>query len=200
MHSTSIISKNRLEAFSDGVFAIIITLLVLEIKVPELDSTVTSAGLMKVLIHEVPSFLSWVISFLIVAVFWVNHHRFFEELRQTDNKLVWMNMFLVLCVSFIPFPSGLVGNYPGNTTAILLFGIVMISASLIFSGMRYYVLKIPELHREECKEVTLRHRARLSLIMGPGLWCVATLSSLIHPYLALVFFALIPIYFIIPKI
>lgn len=199
MRAPILISKNRLEAFSDGVFAIIITLLVLEIKVPELGTSITSGALFEMLRHELPAFISWVISFLIVAVFWVNHHRFFEELEHTDHRIVWMNMFLLLSISFIPFPSGLIGNYPDNSTAVILFGAVMISASLVFSAMRYYVLKMPELRKKECEENVLRVRARRSLLMGPGLWSVACLSTLIHPFIALFLFILIPVYFIIPK-
>ncbi len=199
MSANSLISKNRLEAFSDGVFAIIITLLVLEIKVPVLDPEISSSGLLQILVHELPAFISWVISFLIVAVFWINHHRFFEELKHTDNGIVWLNVFLLLCVSFVPFPSGLIGNYHENQTAVVLFGGVMICASFVFSLMRFYVLRKRELYKEGCEESDLRKRARRSLLMGPGLWGMATACVFINPVWSLVLFGLIPVYFIIPK-
>lgn len=89
----NIFSKNRVEAFSDGIFAIIVTLLVLEIKVPHIGDHHSTGELFAALKGLLPKFLSWIISFFTVAVIWVNHHRIFKQIGQLDNGIFWWNRF-----------------------------------------------------------------------------------------------------------
>lgn len=100
---TGNLHKGRLEAFSDGVFAIIVTLLVLELKVPVVAEEHNSAALAQALLALFPKFMGWVMSFAIVAIFWVNHHRFFNLLQHADNGLLWLNSLFLMLLSFIPF-------------------------------------------------------------------------------------------------
>ena len=91
----------RLEAFSDGVFAIAITLLILEIHVPK---EVEKGGLAPALLAEWPSYLAFVSSFAIIGIMWINHHRMFEFVRRIDQTLLLLNGLLLLAITFIPFP------------------------------------------------------------------------------------------------
>lgn len=100
-------AKSRVEAFSDGVFAIIVTLLVLEIKVPHLAHDASAAELATALYTLLPKLLSWVISFLMVCVIWVNHHRILDQIVHITHGIFWFNALLLLCYSFIPFPTAL---------------------------------------------------------------------------------------------
>ena len=95
----------RVEAFSDGVFAIAITLLILEIKVPRLESSMTNSQLMNSLMNLWPSYFAFLLSFTAVLIMWINHHGFFKYLRTINLGFLYANGFLLLMVTFIPFPT-----------------------------------------------------------------------------------------------
>ena len=97
---------NRLEAFSDGVFAIVVTLLVLDLRLPPPEEKALWGALQYLL----PLFGAWVTSFAFVLVIWVNHHYLFNQLRQTDRGLMWLNGLLLFGISFLPFPTALAGH------------------------------------------------------------------------------------------
>src|SRR5258706_5868897 len=94
----------RLEAFSDGVFAIAITLLILEIKVPSLEAT-SASGLWRALVSHWSSYLAFALSFLIIGIMWANHHNIFRYVRGADHALAMFNLGLLFCVAFLPFPT-----------------------------------------------------------------------------------------------
>src|SRR4051795_5303567 len=100
-------TTNRLEAFSDGVFAIAITLLVLEIHVPEDPEH----GLARALLHQWPSYASYVVSFFVIGVIWINHHAVFEHLARADRPLMGLNLFLLLWIVLIPWSTDLMATY-----------------------------------------------------------------------------------------
>jgi uncharacterized membrane protein len=99
--------KNRLEAFSDGVFAIAITLLVLEIHVPEAPP----GGLWSALLEQWPSYVAYLVSFLIIGIIWVNHHRLLRSVARVDATLLFLNLLLLLFVAVLPFPTALLAEY-----------------------------------------------------------------------------------------
>lgn len=191
-------SKSRVETFSDGVFAIIVTLLVLEIKVPHIDLHDNSNDLLKALIALFPKFISWIISFFTVCVIWVNHHRLFKIFHIFNHGLFWWNAVLLMWCSFIPFPTAVLGDYPNNQTAVLLYGFVMMLMALTFSLMRIYVsnkksLLNPEIDLQKFKKGTV-----FSIIFGPLLYLAGAIFSYIHPYISFAIYLGIAIYFIFP--
>src|SRR5690349_7248477 len=95
----------RLEAFSDGVFAIAITLLILEIKVPTPAVSQAAGGLWAALVAQWPSFASYVISFVTIGIMWINHHAMFQYIRRTDRTLLLLHIVFLLLVSFVPYPT-----------------------------------------------------------------------------------------------
>src|SRR5713101_3913707 len=99
----------RIEAFSDGVFAIAVTLLVLDLKVPHRDSV--NSGLMNILVKQWPSFLAYLISFATILIMWVNHHNLFNKVKRTDTPFMFLNGFLLFLITFVPFPTGLLAEY-----------------------------------------------------------------------------------------
>ena len=112
-HSTT----SRLEAFSDGVFAIAITLLILEVKVPHAG---TGESLRTALLRLWPSYLGYVISFVTLGIMWTNHHAMFTYIRRTDRYFLIVHVFFLMCISFLPFPTAVLAEYferPGATTA-----------------------------------------------------------------------------------
>lgn len=189
-------SKNRAEAFSDGIFAIIITLLVLEIKVPHLNENASAIELMQSLLALLPKFSGWIISFFTVAVIWVNHHRIFKQFKQLDNGIFWWNAVLLLWTSFIPFPTAVLGDYPNNQTSIVLYGMVMTLMALSFTLMRMYALRKGNVLENEVNLAAFRKGTMLSLVFGPLMYLTGIAVGFIHPYLAFTVYLGIPVYFI----
>ncbi len=107
----------RVEAFSDGVFAIAITLLILEIKVPRLESSMTNSQLMNSLMNLWPSYFAFLLSFTAVLIMWINHHGFFKYLRTINLGFLYANGFLLLMVTFIPFPTAVLAEHINSTAA-----------------------------------------------------------------------------------
>ncbi|MCI0618534.1 DUF1211 domain-containing protein [bacterium] len=131
----------RIEAFSDGVFAIVVTLLVLELKVPSLQDHHSVSELGHQLLDLLPKFLSWLISFIIVCKFWLNHHHILGLARHADYGMVWLNAIFLMFQSFIPFPTALMGEYATNPLAISAFGVVMALNTLLFMALHAYILR-----------------------------------------------------------
>ncbi|MEP6903149.1 MAG: TMEM175 family protein [Actinomycetota bacterium] len=191
-------TKSRVEAFSDGIFAIIITLLILEIKVPHIVIHESIGELAESLYELTPKFIAWVISFLTVAVIWVNHHRIFERVKNINNAVFWLNANLLLWVSFIPFPTALMGDYPNNKLAVSFFGLSSLMMGIAFTIFRVYMWKNPEITIDFTKE-ELWQEVRNVLLFGPLLYILGAATAWIHPYIAFAFYALVTIYFIFPK-
>jgi uncharacterized membrane protein len=192
----NIFSKNRVEAFSDGIFAIIITLLVLEIKVPHIENYNSTEELTGALLRLFPKFTGWIISFFTIAVIWVNHHKIFKQIRVLDHGIFWWNAMLLLWASFIPFPTAVLGDYPGNFVSIVLYGAVMALMALSFTCMRWYVLGKKETLEESVDVRAFRTGTWFSLLFGPVMYLSGIVLGLIHPYLAFAIYLGIPVYFI----
>jgi uncharacterized membrane protein len=108
---------SRVEAFSDGVFAIAITLLILEIKVPKGVENMTNRDLFTSLIHLWPSYFAFLLSFIAVLIMWINHHGFFKYLRSINSGFLYANGFLLLMVTFIPFPTAVLAGHINSAAA-----------------------------------------------------------------------------------
>ena len=121
-------SKGRLEAFSDGVLAIILTIMVLELKVPQ------DPGL-KALIPLAPKFLSYVLSFVYIGIYWNNHHHLWQAAKEVNGPILWANMHLLFWLSLIPFVTGWMGENNFATIPVIFYGGV-----LWLAGLAYYIL------------------------------------------------------------
>jgi uncharacterized membrane protein len=127
----------RIEAFSDGVFAIAITLLVLEIKVPT-HSTVEASGLASALLSLYPSYLAFLTSFATILVMWVNHHRIFSLVRRSDHAFLYWNGLLLLFVTFVPFPTAVLAEYLLHSEAKVAAGVyagTFLAIAIAFAGL-----------------------------------------------------------------
>lgn len=189
-------SKSRVEAFSDGIFAIIVTLLVLEIKVPEIHDHNSIRAVTNALISLLPKIFSWIVSFLIVSVIWVNHHRIFQQIKTITHALFWLNANLLLWCSFIPFPTALMGDYFKNPVSLILFGVILSLMASSFSMMRFSMLRNKEILHEDVDINEFKKATRKSILFGPILYLSGAALSLIHPYVSFCIFLVIPVYFI----
>jgi uncharacterized membrane protein len=133
---------NRLEAFSDGVFAIAITLLVLELHVPDVEPGRLWHGL----VIEWPQFAAYLSSFFVIGIMWVNHHSMFKQIRRTDRKLLFLNLLLLLWTALLPFPTGLISRHlrAGGIDAKVaeaVYGANLTLAAIAFSLIWMYAVR-----------------------------------------------------------
>lgn len=122
-------SKNRLEAFSDGVIAIIVTIMVLELKIPHESSWLALAPL-------IPKLLGYLLSFVIVAIMWVNHHHVMHPVESVDNRLLWANNVMLFWMSLIPFATGYMSEHYLSPVPVAVYGIDMTLCGLSFTCFR----------------------------------------------------------------
>jgi uncharacterized membrane protein len=125
----------RLIGFSDGIFAVAITLLVLSIPVPDLGQHPTDANLQTDLINSVPNLFGFVLSFLVVGVFWLSHHRLFQIVHGSDRLTQWVNLLFLMTICFVPFPTGVLAHYAQLATAVIFY-----AASMAFAGFMLALL------------------------------------------------------------
>lgn len=117
---------SRLEAFSDGVLAIVITIMVLEFKVPEEPN-------FHALIEEIPLFLSYLVSFIYIGIYWNNHHHLFQISKKVNGKVLWANLHLLFWLSLIPFATAWIGDNHISSSPSVLYGVILLMSSIAFS-------------------------------------------------------------------
>jgi len=181
-------STSRLEAFSDGVIAVIITIMVLELKVPHQEGF---AGLRAVL----PTLVVYLISFSFTSIYWINHHHLVHRIEQTDQRILYANLGFLFCLSLLPFFTSYVLEKKLNA-----FSIALYAASMVVTGFGFLLLRlsIDRLLRIsgaiERADLAGRRKHLLSLVM----YGIAIPLARAHPYLALVDIGLVTIVWIVP--
>lgn len=185
----------RIEAFSDGVFAIIVTLLVLDLKIPELHEPKNVAELCQSLMELAPRFFSWLISFIIVCKFWLNHHHILRLAKNATYGMVWLNSIFLMFQSFVPFPTALMGQYPGNPLAVSFFGVVMAFNTLLFIALHAYILRNVMKPDEADKQIP--HIICKSFI-GPAGYLIAAATAWVSIPAAFALYVITPMFFIVP--
>jgi uncharacterized membrane protein len=166
----------RVEAFSDGVFAIAITLLILEIRVPEPDGTATAAQLTAALLRLWPSLVAFVFSFFVILVMWVSHHELMRWVRVCDYPFLFANGLLLLMVTFVPFPTAIVARYLGTEAA--RSAVAFYCGTFLVSSIAYGVLLLTIIHkrrlvRPEVPDAVLE-RVRRAYSVGPIAYGLST--------------------------
>lgn len=193
---TPLEGTTRIEAFSDGVIAIILTILILEIKVPEIH-VLTTRGALEALIPILPKLISFVISFVTIAIIWVNHHHFFHPILKSDSSLLWYNNHLLFWLAVIPFATAFIGDYPTLPLVVAIYGFVLFMATVAFSLMCRHVFFKSELLPPTISLPVRKAEFNHSLA-GVLFYGVSVAAAFIHPYISLGIFILVPIYFFIP--
>ncbi len=127
----------RLVFFSDAVFAIAITLLALEIRLPPLEGELTNEQLLQSLLALWPAYLGYLVSFLVIGGFWIGHHRRFRLILRYDANLILLNLLLLMVVAFIPFPTSIISEY-GNQTATIFYALTVTVAGLLSAAIWLY--------------------------------------------------------------
>jgi uncharacterized membrane protein len=190
------VTKTRLEAFSDGVLAIAITLLVIEIRPPEVHE---GERLAHALWAQWPSYVAYLVSFLTIGVIWLNHHRVFEQVARVDGPLLLLNLNLLLWTALIPFPTAVVAEHLGDPgqaarTASALYSGVLLLMGLAFGALFAWVTHTDRLlHRLPPPEVV--RAARLRFMVGQAVYAAAFVLSWVSAPLALALCGLMALYY-----
>jgi uncharacterized membrane protein len=191
----------RLEAFSDGVFAIAVTLLVLDLKVPR---DLSAPELRRALIEQWPSYAAFLVSFATIGIMWLNHHRLFTLIHRVDHTLLMLNGLLLLTITVVPFPTALVSAYlgrPGERISTLVYSGCFVVIAIAFNALWRYaaspareppLLRIPV----DSPEVRAIHAAYR---LGPFWYLAAVALSFWHPTAALAVCGALALFFALPS-
>ena len=187
-------NTSRLEAFSDGVFAVAITLLVLQFTVPE----VASGKLLANLLGQWPQLVTYIASFLTVGVVWVNHHTIFRNLRTVDRTIQFINLVLLITVVLVPYPTALLGRYLNSgldgSVAAAFYAVVMTVMAIAFQGLVGWALTHPNLLRPEIQGAragTVLPRFALGLVI----YAVSIGLAFVSTWLVVALYAFNAIYY-----
>ena len=181
-------TKGRLEAFSDGVLAIIITIMVLEIKVPHGDHE------FKALIPLLPIFFSYLLSFIYLAIYWNNHHHLLHSAVKISGGIMWANMHLLFWLSLLPFVTGWMGENDFAPNTLFLYGIVLLMSAAAYFILQKLIIKKngknPRLSEAIGKDI----KGKISLV----LYLIAISVAFISPMLSGIIYASVAIIWMIP--
>ena len=188
----------RLEAFSDGVFAIAITLLILEIHIPEYEE---GQSLWRSLADLWPSYFGYAVSFLVIGIMWVNHHNLFRIVHRVDHWVLVFNVLLLFCVAFLPFPTAVLAAHidqPDESTAVVFYAGSFVVTALAFNLLWRY----PTQHASGLLEPDTDPRIIASITrryaFGPLIYLAAAIIGWIFPTAGLVALALIALLYLVP--
>src|SRR6266850_3656217 len=135
----------RVEAFSDGIFAIAITLLVLNIRVPSPDLTGHGGTLLPALLRLWPAYLGYLISFFTIGIMWVNHHSMFVLIRRTDRYFLLLSVFFLMWIAFLPFPTAVLAEYlsepKGRRVAVALYSATFVLIAVAYNALWWYAVR-----------------------------------------------------------
>jgi uncharacterized membrane protein len=137
--------KNRLEALIDGIFSVALTLLVLDIKLPERATFATNADLWQQLLLFERHFAIYVITFIVIGIYWIGHHLQFHYVRYTDRRLIWINMLFLLLISFLPFATDMVGDHAELILPCEIYGLTLLVLSFVSYIHVRYLTRHPHL-------------------------------------------------------
>jgi uncharacterized membrane protein len=181
-------TKSRIEAFSDGVIAIIITIMVLELKIPQ-GSELTD------LFELWPVFISYILSFAFVGIYWANHHHLLHSVKQINSRLIWANLTLLFFLSLIPFTTGWMGENHFKNIPVAIYGV-----NLLLSAIAYYILQhvimADAAHSTRMMDAMIKQKKKglVSLI----LYIISIPCALYNPVISAVLFAIVSILWVIP--
>lgn len=189
-------STNRIEALTDGIFAIAMTLLVLTLDLPQTGG-VTAAKLHDLLISQYDKFFNYALSFVLLAVFWIIHHRQFHHIKRTDHNLLWINIFTLMFVALMPFSTSLIGDFGNDWMADLFFNLNMFMLGLLFSLTWIYAAWGRRLISEDLEQREILGAIRRSLVV-PVVSLIAVVVGFLSPGNSGFTYLLIPVIHLLP--
>ncbi len=186
----------RIEALSDGVFAIVMTLLIFDIKPPP-DSRAGDLGM--ALLQMWPSFAVFVASFGLLGIYWSGHQALFQYIRAGDHNLRWLNILILALVSMLPFSARLLIEHPQEPVALWFFGANLIFIGLVNYALLAYAMSNADLATPDVCPAVIRF-ATARCLMAPACYVVALVLTFVSPICTLVLYAAVPLLYILPPV
>jgi uncharacterized membrane protein len=180
-------NKNRLEAFSDGVLAIIITIMILEIKVPEDDNFESLRPL-------IPVVLSYVLSFAYVGIYWNNHHHMFQVVKKVSGPILWSNLFLLFWLSLIPFATSWIGSQHFSSVPMSVYGFILLMCAISYTLLQNKIIKLEGNDSILYKAVEKDKKGKISL----ACYISAIPLAFVSPWISGLLYTTVALIWIIP--
>lgn len=180
-------SKERILAFSDGVFAIIITIMVLELKVPE-------GGHFQDLKPLLPKVLSYILSFLYVGIYWNNHHHMFQVIEHVNGNILWKNLYLLFWLSLVPFVTAWLGENHFSTDTVILYGIILLMNAIAYFLLQRALIRLHGKHSKIALSVGRDIKGKIS----PVIYIAGIGLSWWNPWLGIAMYAIVAFIWFIP--
>lgn len=179
--------KGRLEAFSDGVIAVIITIMVLEMKAPH-------GAELSELLPLLPVFLTYVLSFIFVGIYWVNHHHFFHIVKKVSGGLLWANNHLLFWLSLIPFTTAWMGENHFSTIPVAVYGANLLGCAIAYTIMSLVALRIHGPESDIAKAMGSDRKGKISVI----LYIISVPMAFASPIISCALFAIVSLIWLVP--
>jgi uncharacterized membrane protein len=187
-------SKDRVEALTDGIFATVMTILVLSLVVPTVTGVNASATLQVDLYGLVPDFFAYIVTFIFLGMLWISHQNMFSHIENVDLRTVWINILLLLSIALAPFSTALLGRYPLQSIAVLVYGVNALAISTLFNILWFYPRLRHLTHEEPHPEIILK-RSRIALV-GPAVYALAIVFSFFAAEISLGLYAFVTVFYI----
>ncbi|MBU0490475.1 MAG: DUF1211 domain-containing protein [Chloroflexi bacterium] len=185
---------DRIVFFSDAVIAIAITLLVLEVKVPEIEPNLVSAELTQQVLALWPRYMGFLVSFWVIALYWSSHHRIFGFIKGYDRPLMFLNLLFLMCIAFVPFTTDLVFTYPGQFIAVVFYAGTVAGMGLAILGVWLYAARKRRLVDADLPRSTVS-AIRNNLLAGPTVFLLSIGLAFVNPTWAMISWILtLPVY------
>jgi uncharacterized membrane protein len=197
MNSTMSPGVQRLTQLADGVFAIVMTLLILDLKVPNVPSNVPDSILNAQLRAILPNFASFILSFVLTGIYWVGHHVQFLFIRRTDRTHLWINLFFLLTIAIVPFSAAVLGKFGLHIVPVMWYGANILLAALGLHLSWLYATRRGQLVDEDIDPMVVR-RVSERLVFAYVTYGLAMLLALVDPRISLAMYLILPIFFIVP--
>ncbi|RXM50274.1 MULTISPECIES: TMEM175 family protein [unclassified Chryseobacterium] len=180
-------TKGRLEAFSDGVLAIIITIMVLELKVPEGSSWASLKPLL-------PKFLAYIFSFIYVGIYWNNHHHMFQAVKKVNGSILWANLHLLFWLSMMPIATEWIGNTGFAENPVATYGIILVLCAIAYSILENVIIRCEGENSTLKEAIHSKYKENISIIF----YILGIATSFFYPYIAIGFYYIVALIWLIP--
>lgn len=190
------LSPGRIGSLSDGVFAIVMTLLVFQLKLPDIQ-VLTSQPVMQTLQQLAPSLVCYAISFMALGKLWISHNAILHHIHRVDRSLLWLNIVFMFFVSLIPFSASFIAQCPNFPETALLYGLNLMAAGLMLFSIWRYSVQNHHLVSYDIEPHVIP-MANIQILKGTVVYAVGVLFSFVNPYVSIGIYMLVPVLYVMP--
>ncbi len=189
----------RIESLSDGVFAFALTLLVLALAVPQLTPVELQHGGLTTKLFELwPKFLTYIISALVIIIFWIGHVMLFHFVNRSNRTFMWLNSLFLIMIAFFPFPVELLGQYPREVASLALYGLTLSVTGIFYAAMWFYATTDRHLINNKLTDALIK-KGKLLVTVAPIAYLVSIVFAFININITLLLYIFIPLAYTLPS-